>query len=79
MRGGAGRGGAGRARAWLWPLSVDGLLLLSTLGLLKQESGVVRRAKWAVWAAFLLGNAVSLAANVARAPRLEWGSVLVAG
>ncbi|MFD4506622.1 hypothetical protein [Streptomyces sp. NPDC058457] len=64
--------------ASLWPLSVDGLLLLPTLGLLKQESGVGRRAKWAIWAAFLLGIAVSLAANVAAAPQLEWRSVLVA-
>ncbi|MFG3025652.1 DUF2637 domain-containing protein [Streptomyces sp. NPDC048254] len=73
------QGGADRVSASLWPLSVDGLLLLSTLGLLKQESDVGRRAKWAVWAAFLLGIAVSLAANVAAASRLEWRSVLVAG
>ncbi|MFE4964181.1 hypothetical protein [Streptomyces sp. NPDC056660] len=56
-----------------------GLLLLATLGLLKQENGVGRRAKWAVWAAFLLGIAVSLAANVTAASRSEWRSVLVAG
>ncbi|MFG3025436.1 DUF2637 domain-containing protein [Streptomyces sp. NPDC048254] len=77
------QGGADRVSASLWPLSVDGLLLLPTLGLLKQESDVGRRAKWAVWAAFLLGIAVSLAANVAAnvaaAPGLEWRSVLVAG
>ncbi|MER7182493.1 DUF2637 domain-containing protein [Streptomyces hyaluromycini] len=73
------QGGADRVSASLRPLSVDGLLLLATLGLLKQEIGVGRRAKWAVWAAFLLGIAVSLAANVAAAPRLEWRSVLVAG
>ncbi|WP_245883495.1 DUF2637 domain-containing protein [Streptomyces hyaluromycini] len=73
------QGGADRVSASLWPLSVDGLLLLATLGLLKQENGVGRRAKWAIWAAFLLGIAVSLAANVAAAPRLEWRSVLVAG
>ncbi|MER7182741.1 hypothetical protein ABT404_25245 [Streptomyces hyaluromycini] len=52
---------------------------MSTLGLLKQESGVGRRAKWAVWAVFLLGIAVPLAANVAAAPGLEWRSVLVVG
>ncbi|MER7178629.1 DUF2637 domain-containing protein [Streptomyces hyaluromycini] len=73
------QGGADRVSASLWPLSVDGLLLLATLGLLKQEIGVGRRAKWAVWAAFLLGIAVSLAVHVAAAPRLEWRSVLVAG
>ncbi|MFD4508600.1 DUF2637 domain-containing protein [Streptomyces sp. NPDC058457] len=43
------QGGADRVSASLWPLSVDGLLLLATLGLLKQENGVGRRAKWAVW------------------------------
>ncbi|GAB2966988.1 hypothetical protein GCM10023080_031700 [Streptomyces pseudoechinosporeus] len=32
-----------------------------------------------VWLAFLLGIAVSLAANVAAAPALEWKPVLVAG
>nr|WP_323183727.1 DUF2637 domain-containing protein [Streptomyces prunicolor] len=73
------RGGADTVSASLWPLSVDGLLLLSTRGLLKRGIGAGRRAKWAVWAAFLLGIAVSLAANVAAAPRLEWRSVLVAG
>ncbi|MEV7386004.1 DUF2637 domain-containing protein [Streptomyces sp. NPDC091215] len=67
------QGGADRVSASLWPLSVDGLLLLATLGLLKQESSVGCRAKWAIWSAFLLGIAVSLAANVAAAPRL--GSV----
>ncbi|MGW4906325.1 DUF2637 domain-containing protein [Streptomyces sp. NPDC004270] len=64
------RSGADRVSASLWPLSVDGL------GLLKQENGVGRRAKWAVRAAFLLGIAVSLAANVAAAPRLEWRSAV---
>nr|WSY49465.1 DUF2637 domain-containing protein [Streptomyces sp. NBC_00886] len=73
------RGGADTVSASMWPLSVDGLLLLSTLGLLKEENSVGRRAKWAVWAAFLLGIAVFLAANVAAASRLEWRSVLVAG
>ncbi|MGW4912823.1 DUF2637 domain-containing protein [Streptomyces sp. NPDC004270] len=33
------QGGADRVCASLWPLSVDGLLLLATPGLLKQESG----------------------------------------
>lgn len=38
-----------------------------------------RCARWAVWSAFLLGIAVSLAANVAAAPAMEWKPVLVAG
>ncbi|WP_405961935.1 DUF2637 domain-containing protein [Streptomyces sp. NBC_00104] len=38
------QGGADAVSASVWPLSVDGLLLLATVGLL-QPSGVSRRAK----------------------------------
>ncbi|WP_078532650.1 DUF2637 domain-containing protein [Streptomyces hokutonensis] len=73
------QGGADRVGASLWPLSVDGLLLLATVGLLKPTAPRTRRARVTVWSAFLLGIAVSLAANVAAAPVLEWKPVLVAG
>ncbi|MFI5884633.1 DUF2637 domain-containing protein [Streptomyces sp. NPDC051554] len=73
------QGGADTVSASLWPLSVDGLLLLATVGLLKSTGPHTRRARGAVWAAFLLGIAVSLAANIAAAPALEWQPVLVAG
>lgn len=73
------QGGADSVSASLWPLSVDGLLLLATIGLLKHAGPTTRRARWAVWSAFLLGIAVSLAANVAAAPAMEWKPVLVAG
>jgi hypothetical protein len=72
------RGGADTVGASLWPLSVDGLLLLATVGLLKPTEPHTRWSRGAVWAAFLLGIAVSLAANVAAAPALEWKPVLVA-
>ncbi|MFE2421909.1 DUF2637 domain-containing protein [Streptomyces hokutonensis] len=75
----AHQGGADAVSASLWPLSVDGLLLLATVGLLKPSGLRTRRARGAVWTAFLLGIAVSLAANVAAAPALEWKPVLVAG
>ncbi len=71
------QGGADAVSASLWPLSVDGLLLLATVGLLKPSGHGGRRAQYAVWLAFLLGIAVSLAANVAAA--LAWKPVLVAG
>lgn len=45
----------------------------------KPSATHTRRARGAVWSAFLLGIAVSLAANVAAAPALEWKPVLVAG
>ncbi|MEU9174599.1 DUF2637 domain-containing protein [Streptomyces sp. NPDC048420] len=62
------RGGADNVSASLWPLSVDGLLLLAAIGLLRHPGSTARRARWAAWSAFLLGIAVSLAANVAAAP-----------
>jgi len=73
------QGGADTVSASLWPLSVDGLLLLATVGLLKPSGLHTRRARGAVWSAFSLGIAVSLAANIAAAPVLEWKPVLVAG
>jgi hypothetical protein len=75
----ASQGGADSVSASLWPLSVDGLLLLATVGLLKPSGFHNRRARGAVWSAFLLGIAVSLAANIAAAPALAWKPVLVAG
>ncbi|MEU6353256.1 DUF2637 domain-containing protein [Streptomyces sp. NPDC047072] len=73
------QGGADHVSASLWPLSVDGLLLLATVGLLKPSGTRTRRARGAVRSAFLLGIGVSLAANIAAAPAFEWKPVLVAG
>ncbi|WP_308298968.1 DUF2637 domain-containing protein [Streptomyces sp. GESEQ-35] len=73
------QGGADAVSATLWPLSVDGLLLLATVGLLTPNRGGGRRARAVVWLAFLLGIAVSLAANVAAAPALAWKPMLVVG
>ena len=73
------QGGADAVSATLWPLSVDGLLLLATVERLNSARSASRRARAVVWLAFLLGIAVSLAANVAAAPSLAWKPVLVAG
>ncbi|MEV6486148.1 DUF2637 domain-containing protein [Streptomyces sp. NPDC051576] len=73
------QGGADRTSASLWPLSVDGLLLLATVGVLKPSGEQDRRGRCVVWLAFLLGIGVSLAANIAAAPVLSWRPVLVAG
>lgn len=72
------QGGADAVSAALWPLSVDGLLLLSTVGLLNSpaRSG---RPRWVMWVTFWLGIVVSLAANIAAAPTPAWKPVLVAG
>ncbi|MGH3995067.1 MAG: DUF2637 domain-containing protein, partial [Pseudonocardiaceae bacterium] len=72
-------GGADPIAAALWPLSVDGLVILASTGLLTERAETVRRARWAVRLAFLLGVAVSLAANIAAAPTLTWQPILVAG
>ena len=71
--------GAESVSAALWPLSVDGLVVLASLGLLEVGPGTVLRVRWSVRAAFLLGVAVSLLANIAAAPVLAWQSVVVAG
>jgi Protein of unknown function (DUF2637) len=72
-------GGADEVGARLWPLSVDGLVLLATDGLLRTNHRTGRRRRGALWAAFGFGIAASLAANIAAAPGLDWRSVLVAG
>ncbi|MGW2885158.1 DUF2637 domain-containing protein [Streptomyces griseoruber] len=65
------KGGADSVSASLWPLSMDGLLLLATVGVLKPSGSHTRRARGAVWFAFL-GIAVSLAPTIAAAPVLAW-------
>jgi hypothetical protein len=72
-------GGADLATARLWPLSVDGLLVLSTAGLLRDTRRTTRRARLFLWAAFSAGIVVSLAANIATAPAMSWAPILVAG
>jgi hypothetical protein len=74
----AREGGSDPVGAALWPLSVDGLLVLATVGVLKAEQ-LSRRGRIAVWLSFWLGIAVSLAANIAAAPELTWQPILVAG
>ncbi|TDV41695.1 DUF2637 domain-containing protein [Actinophytocola oryzae] len=71
-------GGSDAVGAALWPLSVDGLLVLATVGVLRAER-LTRRGRIAVWLSFWLGIAVSLAANISAAPTLTWQPVLVAG
>jgi hypothetical protein len=75
----AAAGGTDPTGARLWPLSVDGLVLLASLGLLRTGPHTRRRDRNTLWAAFGLGIAVSLAANIAAAPALGWQPVLVAG
>ncbi len=72
-------GGADEVSAVLWPLSVDGLVILASIGLLTTEPDASGRARWSVRLAFLLGVLVSLVANIAAAPVLAWQPIVVAG
>lgn len=64
----AGRGGADPTSAALWPLSVDGLLVLATVGLLKSGQASPR-VRVAVWSSFLLGTADRWRRTSLRRPR----------
>jgi hypothetical protein len=54
---------------WCWPRS----------GCSSPATRLAARVRVAVWSSFLLGIAVSLAANIAAATTLAWQPVLVAG
>lgn len=71
----ASAGGADLTTARLWPLSVDGLLVLSTAGLLRGTRRANRRSRWTLKAAFAVGIMVSLAANIATAPSMTWAPI----
>jgi hypothetical protein len=72
-------GGADLTTARLWPLSVDGLLVISTSGLLRGARDTGTRGRHILRAAFAAGIIVSLAANIATAPAMTWAPILVAG
>ncbi len=72
-------GGADLTTARVWPLSVDGLLVLSTTGLLREGRRTSTRARYTLRVAFAAGIIVSLAANIATAPSMSWAPILVAG
>jgi hypothetical protein len=78
QRGFALAGGADPTTAGLWPLSVDGLLVLSTACLLR-DNHHTGRARYILRASFAIGIIVSLAANIATAPSMTWAPILVAG
>jgi hypothetical protein len=64
-------------RAWLLPISVDGLILTASRTMLaRQRSG--RSAGWLAWTAMLAGLTASLAANVAGADPTVVGRLVAA-
>lgn len=56
--------------AALWPPSVDGLLVLATVGVLTSSQQASRRYRIAVWVSLCAGIAISLTANISAAPTL---------
>lgn len=64
-------------RAWLIPLSVDGLLVVAGMSMYRSRA-IGERPGWLAWASLVLGLVASLAANVAVAGS-SWTERLVAG
>lgn len=79
QRGFAREGGSDSVGALLWPLSVDGLLVSATVGVLTSGQRTSHRHRIVVWASFWAGIAMSLTANIAAAPELTLQPILVAG
>ena len=71
------RFGADETTATLWPLIVDGLLMISTIELWK-TSHHPATGQWKAWLSFILGIGLSLCANIASAPELNTFSIAVA-
>ncbi|WP_410663484.1 DUF2637 domain-containing protein [Amycolatopsis sp. lyj-84] len=60
--------GADPATAAIWPLIVDGLLMIATVELWKPSDHEHARGRWTAWLAFAFGISLSLCANIASAP-----------
>lgn len=72
------RYGADEATATLWPLIVDGLLMMATIELWKVSHRHKATGRWTAWLSFSLGIGLSLCANIASAPELNIFSIAVA-
>lgn len=58
------RSGIGGGQAWIWPLLVDGLIVVATVAVVALDGG---RAAWYPWALLIAGALVSVTANAAHA------------
>ncbi|MFI6029570.1 DUF2637 domain-containing protein [Amycolatopsis magusensis] len=70
------RFGSDHTTAAIWPLIVDGLLIIATVELWKGHTH--QTGRWAAWLAFTLGISLSLCANIAAAPNLSVFAIAVA-
>ncbi|MBA0127232.1 DUF2637 domain-containing protein [Haloechinothrix sp. YIM 98757] len=71
------RFGADETTAALWPLIVDGLLIMATIELWK-TSHHRAAGRWKAWLSFSFGIGLSLCANIASAPELNAPGIAVA-
>lgn len=58
------RSGIGAGQAWIWPLLVDGLIVVATVAVVALDG---HRAAWYPWALLIGGALVSVIANAAHA------------
>ena len=60
----AERSGIARGQSWIWPLLVDGLIVVATVAVVALDG---RRTAWYPWALLIGGAGVSVTANAAHA------------
>jgi len=70
--------GADHTTATIWPLIVDGLLMIATVELWKPTDTDRTRSRWTVWLAFTFGISLSLCANIGSTPDLSILGITVA-
>lgn len=70
----AARAGIAVGQAWVWPLIVDGIIIVATISVVAL-SPYGRRATWYPWALLIVGAVVSVAGNAAHAGIAGSGSL----
>lgn len=70
----ARRAGIPTGQAWVWPLIVDGIIVVATTSVVALAPGG-RRATWYPWALLLCGAAVSVAGNATHAVLASTGDL----
>ncbi|WP_051174430.1 DUF2637 domain-containing protein [Amycolatopsis orientalis] len=70
--------GADHTTAAIWPLIVDGLLMIATVELWKPADTDRTRGRWTAWLAFVFGISLSLCANIGSTPDLSILGITVA-
>jgi hypothetical protein len=73
------RYGGDSGTAWIWPLTVDGMLTAGTVVLWMTRQTGKGHGRWAAWATFSIGIALSLSANITAAPHLTMFAIMVTG